>query len=175
MIFPETINLNDFILCKPSLEFANQISKLALNNQDEFSFIPWARDLTTIVKAEENLKTMLEKWEKNGFTYFLFKGDKLMGYAGVHVRLREHVAELSYYLDKKYTGKGYITRAIATLEKIFFEQKGHRCEIFCNETNKKSCAVAERLNYHLDGTMREYELIDGVFRGVRVYSKLSTD
>lgn len=175
MIFPETIDLNDFILHKPSLAFADQISKLAQNNQDEFSFIPWARDLTTIVKAEENLKTMLEKWEKNGFTYFLFKGDKLIGYAGVHVRLREHVAELSYYLDKEYMGKGYITRAMSALEKIFFEQKGHRCEIFCNETNKKSCAVAERLNYRLDGTMREYELTDGVFRGVRVYSKLSTD
>ena len=33
----------------------------------------------------------------------------------------------------------------------------------------------KRLNYQLDGVMREYELIDGIYCGFRVYSKLSSD
>ena len=175
MIFPEKIKLNDLILKKPSPEFAEQVINLVLRNQEEFKFIPWTRNLTTLPKAEEGLKSMAEKWEKLSITYLLFKAEKMIGYAGLHVRDAKQVAEISYYLDKNHTGHGYITQVIKKLQQMFFEQGGHRCEIFCNESNKRSCAVAERLNYRLDGTMREYELMDGVYWGVRIYSKLSTD
>ncbi len=175
MIFPTQMELDNLILKKPLTEFAGQVADLVLRNQEEFKFIPWTRGYTTVSKAEENLKSMAEKWEKLSITYFIFKAEKLIGYAGLHVRDAKQVAEISYYLDKDYTGHGYITEVIKKLQQMFFEQGGHRCEIFCNETNKRSCAVAERLNYRLDGTMREYELMDGVYQGVRIYSKLSTD
>ena len=61
-----------------------------------------------------------------------------------------------------------------SLENIFFNQGGHRCEIFCNEMNKSSRKVAERLGYQLDGIMREYELIDGIYSGVAIYSKINS-
>ena len=120
MIFPTQIELNDLILKKPSTEFAGQVADLVLRNQEEFKFIPWTRGQTTLPKAEESLKSMAEKWDKLSITYFLFKAERLIGYAGLHVRDAKQVAEISYYLDKDYIGHGYITKVIKKLQQMFF-------------------------------------------------------
>lgn len=66
-------------------------------------------------------------------------------------------------------------KAINILSSIFFKNGGHRLEIFCNENNLSSVNLAKRLGYHLDGTMREYEFMDGEYQGIAIYSLLKND
>ena len=155
---------------------AKDLCDLILNNQSEFRYIDEVKMRTNITKCEAYLKSMAKLFKRDGgrYGYMIFKGATLIGYAGIKIRPNEHVAELSYFLDKRYTGNGYATKAVKTLEDLFFRQGGHRCEIFCNEPNKNSRKVAERLGYQLDGIMREYELIDGVYSGVAIYSKINS-
>ena len=175
MIFPTKIELNELVMKQPSIRFAQQLKNLVLRNQTEFQYI-LSRHLTTLDKARKDLESRWEKWRKGEqFCYFLFKEGKLIGLVAIKMHTGRSVGEISYYLDKEQTGHGYITKTVQELEQLFFEQGGHRCEILCNEKNKRSCAIAERLNYQLDGVMREYELIDGIYCGFRVYSKLSSD
>lgn len=176
MIFEKNIKVKDIELRFPTIKMAKDLCNLILDNQTEFKYIDEVKMRTNIAKCEGYLKSMakLFKKGKGRYGYMMFKGTTLIGYAGIKIRPNEHVAELSYFLDKCYTGNGYATKAIKALEDIFFNQGGHRCEIFCNEKNKNSRKVAERLGYQLDGIMREYELIDGVYSGVTIYSKINS-
>ena len=175
MIFEKRINLKDIELRFPTKRMAEGLCDVVLHNQDEFKYIDEVKVLTDIAKCEGYLKGMAKLFKKNGgrYGYMMFKGKLLIGYAGIKVRPNGHVAELSYFLDKRYTGNGYATKATKALEDLFFKQGGHRCELFCNEMNKNSRKVAERLGYQLDGIMHEYELIDGVYNGVAIYSKIN--
>ena len=174
MFFEKYIQLQDIKLCMPSIEMAKDLCRLVCHNQSEFKYIGYTRTLTDIPKCEDALKLMIERF-KNGslYGYMIFKGCTLIGYVGIKVRPPGHVAEISYYLDKCSTGNGYICKAVTALEDVFFSQGGHRCEIFCNETNTKSCRTAKRLGYQLDGIMREYEFMDGSYQGVAIYSKIN--
>lgn len=176
MIFEKQINLQDIELRFPTPKMAKDLCNLILNNQTEFKYINEVKILTDTLKCRNYLKSMAKLFEKAAgrYGYMIFKKSVLIGYAGIKIRPGEHVAELSYYLDKHHVGNGYITRVTKTLEDIFFNQGGHRCEIFCNEMNKNSRNVAKRLGYQLDGIMREYELIDGTYQGVAIYSKINS-
>lgn len=176
MIFEKCIKVQDIELRFPTIKMAKDLCNLILNNQAEFKYIDEVKMRTNIAKCEAYLKSMAKLFKRGDgrYGYMMFKGATLIGYAGIKIRPNEHVAELSYFLDKRYAGHGYATKATKALEDIFFNQGGHRCEIFCNETNKNSRRIAERLGYQLDGIMREYELIDGVYSGVAIYSKVNS-
>lgn len=82
--------------------------------------------------------------------------------------------EIGYWLDKNHTGKGIITRAADTITKYAFDELDmHRVVIRAASQNKASCAVAERLNFTLEGTLRDNELLDGKYYDVNVYAKLN--
>lgn len=175
MIFEKHITIQEIELCFPTVKMAKGLRDVILNNQSEFKYIDHVQKLTDISKCRKYLKTMAENFEKEEgcHGYMMFKNGILIGYTGIKTRPNGHVAEMSYYLDKRHTGNGYVTKAVKALENSFFKQGGHRCEIFCNEMNKNSRKTAEKLGYQLDGIMREYELIDGVYHGVAIYSKIN--
>lgn len=175
MIFPNTLIIHNLTLQLATPQFADDLCSLVQKNQKEFKYIPSTRELNTPEKSFNALKQMIEKQKNNNYTYLLFTNNTLIGVVGLKIRPAGFVAEISYYLDKNHTGNGYISRAITKLERVFFEQGGHRTEIFCNETNTASCNVAKRLNYKLDGIMREYEYIDGKFHGVAIFSKINAE
>ncbi len=172
-MFPEKIKCSNCELLKPDISFASALASLVQNNQAEFKYIDFTKSLTDISKAATAIQSMIEKWQKKEqYCYLLVQDNHLLGYAGIKIRTHGHVAELSYYLDKKFTGRGIISTALTALTDIFFESGGHRVEIFCNENNSRSANVAKRLGYRLDGVMREYELIDNQFEGIAIYSKI---
>lgn len=175
MTFPKQIKQPDFTLRAAVDETqATNLSALVQNNQVEFKYIPYTASLTTPEKALIEIQNMTRNWENGShYTYLIFDmDDKLLGYVGLKIRTGGHVAEVSYYLEKSATGKGYAAHSISILSDLFFEKTGHRVEIFCNENNAGSVNLAKRLGCHLDGVMREYELIDSKFEGVVIYSKI---
>ncbi|WP_067726600.1 GNAT family N-acetyltransferase [Oceanobacillus damuensis] len=67
--------------------------------------------------------------------------------------------EIGYWADTRYTGKGYVTETVAGLTDFAFnELKANRIEIRCDAKNIKSRAVAERLDFELEGTLRQDSL-----------------
>ena len=172
MDFPAEFSSSKIVLKKADPVFASAMWALISQNKEYFIYIDSIQSLDNIEKVRDFLSEMQQKSKKQEYGYFLFVLEKLVGYVGIKIRPGEHVAELSYYLDKAETGKGYASTAVMLLEEKFFSEGGHRCEIFCNENNLKSRHLAEKLNYRLDGIMREYEYRHHRYEGVSVYSKI---
>lgn len=62
--------------------------------------------------------------------------------------------EIGYWIDSRYSGKGYMTEAVQGITDFAFKELGaRRVEIRCDEKNIKSRAVPERLGYKLEGIL----------------------
>ena len=126
---------------------------------------------------DEN-KTNFE--EKKTCKYGIFEKDVFLGQVMLHTLSDRHnSAKLGYWLRKSALGKGYMCDAIKLLEKEAFSGTDglNRLVIDPEERNKKSVAVAKRLNYTLDGTTRKSFLntFDNIYVNECIFSKLKSE
>lgn len=67
--------------------------------------------------------------------------------------------EIGYWLRTSMTGKGLMTEAVNALARYGFKELGaHRIEIRCEETNAKSRAIAQRLNFSQEAILKNFGL-----------------
>ncbi|MHA6252806.1 GNAT family N-acetyltransferase [Oceanobacillus sp. CAU 1775] len=67
--------------------------------------------------------------------------------------------EIGYWIDSRYSGKGYVTEAVEGITNFAFDVlDANRIEIRCDERNIKSRAVPERLNFKLEGILKNNAL-----------------
>jgi RimJ/RimL family protein N-acetyltransferase len=85
--------------------------------------------------------------------------------------------ELGYWCVTPHGGQGYITEATAMqLRHLFQELGAERAELRMDERNLRSAAVAERLGFTLEGTLRNVVRgNDGGLRNTRVYALLAAE
>ncbi|GAB1354882.1 GNAT family protein [Erysipelotrichia bacterium] len=85
-------------------------------------------------------------------------------------------AGLSYWLDEAHTGKGLIREALATLVSFAFEEAClHRVWLNISVENQPSLAVARRLGFKKEGTLRQSLFINGAWRDSQLFSLLEDD
>lgn len=69
---------------------------------------------------------------------------------------------LGYRMDKDYTGKGYMTEAVAKVVEYAFSELGlHRLEANIMPRNKASLRVVEKLGFYEEGLSQKLLLING--------------
>lgn len=67
--------------------------------------------------------------------------------------------EIGYWVNQPYAGKGLITEAMNVLTRYLMQVlKAKRVEINCEENNVRSAKVAIRLNYELEGKLKNHRL-----------------
>jgi RimJ/RimL family protein N-acetyltransferase len=91
------------------------------------------------------------------FTYgiFLKDGKTLIGGSGLHTRHGIDVREIGYWIQERYTRKGYATEVASALTKVAFEiDKVIRVEIHCAVENKKSAGIPKNLGFIHEGNYR---------------------
>lgn len=63
--------------------------------------------------------------------------------------------EIGYWIDTRYSGNGYMTEAVQRITEFAFEHlNAKRIEIRCDLKNIKSKAIPERLNFQLEGILK---------------------
>jgi RimJ/RimL family protein N-acetyltransferase len=63
--------------------------------------------------------------------------------------------EISYWLDSRQAGKGFMTEAVHTITQFAFETlKAKRVEIRCDSRNTRSRKVAEKSGFALEGILK---------------------
>lgn len=141
-------------------------------------WLPWldynravedSRTFIGICAAQEN--------DGKGFTAALRIGERIVGVAGFHPLDRKNrAAALGYWIGKEAEGKGLVTRAARELVRHAFEVYGsNRVEIRCATGNLRSQAVARRLGFTEEGTLRECEWLYDRFVDHRVFSMLRSE
>ncbi|WLR42186.1 GNAT family N-acetyltransferase [Bacillus carboniphilus] len=63
--------------------------------------------------------------------------------------------EIGYWIDSRKSGKGYMTETVEGITNFAFETlKARRVEIRCDSDNERSRRVAERLDFPLEGILK---------------------
>lgn len=130
-------------------------------------WMPWAQALASIRDTEVYLAHGERLWSKpaqDGVELPLQIMDPsdtfYLGATGIKpANLTIPSFEIGYWVNTTYAGQGLITEAMNALTRFLFDvMNAKRVEINCEEPNKKSANVAIRLNYDLEGTLRNQRL-----------------
>ena len=138
-------------------------------------WLPWAHLYQSFDEMPKFIDGQIEAFDKGAVLGYdiIYKGE-FVGAIDLHnLSAENRSCEIGYWLSKGNTGKGIMTRCAAKLtEYAFNEIDMHRVVIRAADKNTASWSVAERLDFVYEGTLREAELLDGVFYGAKVYSKI---
>ncbi len=132
-------------------------------------------------QAKEMITLLTQLSEENkAIRYSIIKvgeSHEIIGSCGYNfIDFDNEKAEIGYDIGRVFWGKGYATEAVSALvEHAFTHLKLNRIEAKVDPDNVNSKKVLEKLNFTLEGTLRQYERVNDGFRDVSIYSKLSSD
>ncbi len=113
------------------------------------------------------------------YNYAIFTRDEsiVLGGSGLHTRLGPEAREIGYWIRQDAAGKGYATEAAAALTQAAFRfDEIRRVEIHCDPKNHASAAVARKLGFTLDATVRaRFPRPDGTLRDLMLWSMLAEE
>lgn len=122
-------------------------------------WMPWAnreqsKEEVEIIVREAHAKFLTR--EDLRLHIFNRETGEFIGGTGLH-RMNWDVPkfEIGYWIDKRQSGKGYITESTKALtEFAFHELHAKRVEIRCDRKNTKSRAIPEKLGFILEGILK---------------------
>jgi len=154
---------------------------VSANREHLLVWVPFAS--TEITGKPEDSFTFLLKMSKyrkdeTGYGFGIFREGRYIGNISIFdISKEKKSGEIGYWLAKDATGKGYAAEAVKLIEDASFAILGlNRIQIKCDSLNISSSKLTERLNYHLDGELRQDAISkDGSFRNTFIYSKLKSE
>jgi ribosomal-protein-serine acetyltransferase len=141
-------------------------------------WLPWLDWSNSTADTAEHIRGSRERYkESNGFSAGIWIDGKLGGSIGLHaIDSRHRSSSIGYWLSEDWRGTGAMTQACrAVVNAAFAHYHLHRIEIRCATGNQKSCAIARRLDFTFEGTLREAEWLYDHFVDLAVYSMLEQD
>jgi ribosomal-protein-serine acetyltransferase len=117
----------------------------------------WAVDATR--EGTETFAAEAEReWnEGTGFHFSILQEGGLAGALGLEVRAPiNRIGEIGYWIRSDRTGQGLATEAAEAVVAFGFEVLGlYRIELRAGVANRASQRVAEKLGFHMEGTLRK--------------------
>lgn len=144
-------------------------------------WMPWARDEPSPLADKVNLLRRFRGMFDLGqdFTYGVFDPGEthVLGSTGLHTRSGPDAREIGYWVHVEHTGQGLATEIAGALTRVGFEvDKLQRIEIHCAPDNARSAAVARKLGYVHEGTLRQrLRQSDGSLRDTMIWSLFAED
>ncbi len=144
-------------------------------NHPDFLYFPAKPES---VEAEKKFLREAIKRRKEGleFSYSVLLKNKVVGTVGLTIDpKRPYLAEIGYFVDEGYWGRGIASRAVEMAERIAFEEKDIvRIEILMVKKNKASERVAIKCGYKKEGIAKKKLLLFGKYEDAYVYAKIKT-
>lgn len=142
------------------------------------TWLSWLDDIQSTDDTAAYVESAVKEADEARFPSFaLFFGGALCGVAGFNkVDRRHRSGSIGYWLGEDYVGRGIVTASVAQLLVLgFHEFDLHKIEIRCAEENLKSRAVAERLGFTYEATLRQCEWLYTKYVDHAVYSLLASE
>ncbi|MDK8190567.1 GNAT family protein [Paenibacillus sp. UMB7766-LJ446] len=111
------------------------------------------------------------------FTIIKKESNEIIGSCGYNaLDFDNFKAEIGYDLAKSSWGRGYASEAVSSLvDHAFSSLKLNRVKAKVDPENVSSIKLLEKLFFTFEGTLREYERVEGTFNDLHMYSKLISD
>ncbi|WP_231638499.1 GNAT family N-acetyltransferase [Paenibacillus sp. JCM 10914] len=130
----------------------------------------------SITTHVDDSKAFIERTRKryvegDGYWLGIWSRNELVGSIGyLYIDLENRKTEIGYWLGQEYEGHGYMTKAIKVLINHAFEElEMNKIEIGAASDNAKSRAIPEKLGFICEGTIRDYEYLNGRFLNRVIY------
>lgn len=159
-----------------NLDHTKELYDLTESNRNYLrEWLPWLDHIKDSSDTKNFINTFTEEGAPPQFCV-LYK-DKICGIVGFHQINRQHkIGSVGYWLDHNHMGNGIITTAVKHLLKFgFSEHNLHKIEIRCAEDNLKSRAIAERLGFVHEATLRDCEWLYTKYVNHAVYTLIDTE
>lgn len=164
----------------PSFKLATELYNLIERNREHFRFLPLA-----LVKTPEEEYDFMKSAQKNwrdgtsaSFAIYLRGTNTLIGCCSMSgINPTHKRAQIGYWMDKNYTGHGYMTEAVAAMTDDFFARGLNRVYIRANIKNKASWAVAKRLGFTKEDVRRQelWNAYMNEYEDIVCYGKLRSE
>lgn len=155
---------------------AEEIYTVVRENLEQLKlWMPWADDDYSVDSAREYIRGNLSEFATTGsFSTSIVLNEKIVGAVGFHhLDTTNKSAHLGYWLAKSAQGNGLMTRCSrALIDYLFEEMQLNRVQINCSALNTKSRAIAERLDFRLEGIHRQAGFENNSFTDWVIYAML---
>jgi RimJ/RimL family protein N-acetyltransferase len=178
--YPLELVTERLVIRSPSRKDAEGLRDAIEESLDDLRpWMPWADHALTLAEAVDNCAKAVRDFrdgKDHRLHFFLKESNILLGSSGLH-RIDWSVPkfEIGYWIRRSQSGNGYATEAVEAISRYAFDELGsRRVVITTSPENEKSCRVAERLGFALDGTLRnDCRNTDGSLRDTRIYAKIA--
>lgn len=137
-----------------------ELNAAILESIDELRrWMAWAQTTPTAEESERHVRQAHTRFlarENLQLLLFLKGTQTLVGSSGLHyIDWSAPRFEIGYWVRTAYARQGYISEAVAAISAFAFETLGaRRVQIACDAKNERSAAVARRLGFTHEGTLR---------------------
>ncbi len=136
-------------------------------------FFGWVDEITTVDDAEFFIRIELMKsvaMEEISLAIW-FKGYPVGCLSLQNIDKIHHSARIGYWIDKEHQGRGIITKSLNKLIEFSFKHLSlHRIEALCAVHNVKSQQIPLRLNFKLEGTLKDALFHQGKYFDAHLYA-----
>lgn len=178
--FPEVFESERLIIRAPELGDGVDVWNAICNSQPMLrKWLPFAQEKPEMEDTIVNLRQAIADFtirKDLRLHLYLKETGEFVGSSGLH-RINWSIPkfEVGYWVDSKFSGQGYMTEAVARITQFAFDDLGaRRVEIRCDEENSKSRALAERLEFTLEGILKQDSVgsDDNSLRNTCIYAKI---
>lgn len=178
--FPEEFSTERLVIRMPKPGDGKAVHEAINASIDELKpWMPFAQKEQSEQEVEVNIRQSylaFLKREDLRLLVFLKETGQFIASSGLH-RIDWAIPkfEIGYWIDSRFSGKGYMTEAVEGITNFAFQELlARRVEIRCDEKNIKSRAIPERLGYSLEGTLKNDDLTPDKkeLRSTCIYAKV---
>jgi ribosomal-protein-serine acetyltransferase len=158
---------------------ADELHALIEGNRAQLArWMQWAQDQTPEQTLAFIRRTRTKESDNSGLERAIVAEQRIVGVVGFpSIDWPNRAAEIGYWLDQAHQGRGVMTSAVAVLVNHAFDGLHlNRLEMRTDVENAPSRAVAERLGFRYEGTLRQsYRVTGERYSDDVVYSLLRSD
>jgi len=179
-MFKHSLRINNSIILRmPDVDFTDELFEIIQSENDYLKkWLSWIQGLESQKDVFDFLRTArLFNIGGQKLISFVFFENQLVGSVALSkISVEHNCAELGYWISQHFQGKGIISQSCTGfLDYVFEEKKLNRVEINVQPKNKKSIAVAEKLNFKFEGTSREILFLNNEYHDLSKYSLLKSE
>lgn len=150
-------------------------------NLEHLAALPWSKQepqpLAHKTAQLRRFRGMFDLDQDYVYAIFDAAEREVLGSTGLHTRAGAGAREIGYWVHRAHTGRGLATEAAGALTRVGFEvDEVERIEIHCAPGNAPSAAVARKLGYTHEATLRgRHRDADGKPRDTMFWSLFAAD
>ena len=159
---------------KIQIEDAENLLNLLNKLDSETTFLLYEKGerKTTIKQQRKNIQ---EQLEKGVLTFVLEDNKKLVGYVFGNIftaNRKKHCMNLAIAILQEYTGKGYGTKLMSTLEKQAIKNGITRLELDVSKKNKVAISLYQKIGFEMEGVKKSAFLVNGKYEDEIIMGKI---